>query len=219
MLRSVTILSVVFFGKNPETNPQPNGFILFKADISNDNGSTLPGVVFLRGGSVAMLMILRPRDDPYERWVIMTTQPRIPASSLSFWEIPAGMLDREKNFTGAAAKEIREETGLEVDPTDLKDMTALALESAATMNEGLKLAMYPSPGGCDEYIPIYLWEKTVDRPEMESLKDKLTGQRGRGELIRLKLVQYEQLWRDGARDAKTLAAWALYEGLNREGKL
>jgi hypothetical protein len=38
-------------------------------------------------------------------------------------------------------------------------------------------------------------------------------------MITLHVKEYEALWRDGARDAKTLAAWALYEGLNRSGEL
>lgn len=32
------------------------GFIKFKAEVSNDNGEKFPGSVFLRGGSVAMLV-------------------------------------------------------------------------------------------------------------------------------------------------------------------
>lgn len=39
------------------------------------------------------------------------------------------------------------------------------------------------------------------------------------EKTRVKLVKYEELWREGARDAKTLAALALYEGLTSDGKL
>lgn len=38
-------------------------------------------------------------------------------------------------------------------------------------------------------------------------------------MITLHVVSYEDVWREGARDAKTLAAWALYEGLNREGAI
>lgn len=37
--------------------------------------------------------------------------------------------------------------------------------------------------------------------------------------ITLKLVKLEDLWREGARDAKALGAWALWEGLKRSGKL
>ena len=34
------------------------GFIKFKADIVNEEGSFLPGIVFMRGGAVTMLVIL-----------------------------------------------------------------------------------------------------------------------------------------------------------------
>jgi ADP-sugar diphosphatase len=38
-------------------------------------------------------------------------------------------------------------------------------------------------------------------------------------MMALKLCEYGDLWREGARDAKTLSAWALIEGLSREGVL
>jgi ADP-sugar diphosphatase len=37
-----------------------------------------------------------------------------------------------------------------------------------------------------------------------------------GEKITVRILDYEQLWKVGARDAKTLAAWGLYEALKRE---
>ena len=73
----------------------------------------------------------------------------------------------------------------------------------------------PSPGGSDEFIAIFLWEKVMGRQEIEDLKDKLTGLRQRGEQIKVRLLDYEDLWKFGARDAKTLAAWSLYEALKR----
>jgi hypothetical protein len=36
-------------------------------------------------------------------------------------------------------------------------------------------------------------------------------------MITIWLCEYEDLWKVGARDGKTLAAWALYEGLSRAG--
>ncbi|RYP65745.1 hypothetical protein DL770_008940 [Monosporascus sp. CRB-9-2] len=216
-LKSIRILSVKWWG--PMRRPQ--GFVMMEANISNDDKppKKLPGVVFLRGGSVAVLMVLTPKDDPEERWVIMTTQPRIPAGTLAFWEIPAGMLDDEaKQVTLKAQKEIHEETGLTVPYHELKDMTKMALESA-TVNQNLQPAMYPSPGGADEYIHLLVWEKQMSRMNVMDLREKLTGLRAQGEMITLKLVPYQDLWKEGARDSKTLAAWALYEGLKREGRL
>lgn len=191
-----------------------------RPDSKNKIPKTLNGISFLRGGSVAMLMILRPKDSRDERYVVLTEQPRIPGGSLSFLEIPAGMLDAEDNFGGAVAKEIEEETGFKIPLAELVDMTALALKDTNhPEKKSLQTAMYPSPGGCDEYIALFLWEKELDRQEIEDLKGRLTGERTQDEMITLHVREYEDLWREGARDAKTLAAWALYEGLNRSGEL
>ncbi|KAF2118165.1 hypothetical protein BDV96DRAFT_379103 [Lophiotrema nucula] len=209
-LRSITIQSVDWFGKKI-------GFVKLAAVLRNREDKQLPGIAFLRGGSVAMLMILRPKDSRDERLVVMTEQPRVPAGSLSFVEIPAGMLDDAETFSGAAAKEIEEETGFKLPRSELIDLTELALKNSKISEKSLQNAMYPSPGGSDEFIPIFLWEKELDRQEIEDLSGKLMGKRMQGEMIKLRVCDYEDLWREGARDAKTLAAWALYEGLNRAG--
>lgn len=211
-LKEIKIQSVDWFGPRI-------GFVKMQTVVKNEaDGFTLPGVVFLRGGSVAILMILKPEGaGDEERFVVMTQQPRVPVGSLTFYEIPAGMIDDEGTFKGAAAKELFEETGLKVPASELKDMTALALQDAKGSEPHLQKAMYPSPGGCDEYIALFLWERTMRRNHINDLREKLGGTER--EKIRVKLVKYEELWREGARDAKTLAALALYEGLTRDGKL
>ncbi|KAF2014863.1 NUDIX family hydrolase [Aaosphaeria arxii CBS 175.79] len=209
-LQSITIQSVDWFGNRI-------GFIKLYAEIQNSK-TDLPGIAFLRGGSVAVLMVLRPEGTKDERYVIMTEQPRIPAGSLRFLEIPAGMLDGEVGFRGKAADEIDEETGIKIRAEELIDLTGLALKNSKVQDE-LQPAMYPSAGGSDEFIPIYLWEKEMDRQRIVDLQGQLTGKRMQGEMITLKVTDYEELWREGARDAKTLAAWALYEGLSRAGIL
>lgn len=50
-LRKIDIQSVDFFGGGRI------GFIKLKADVSNDEGEKLPGSVFLRGGSVGMMVL------------------------------------------------------------------------------------------------------------------------------------------------------------------
>lgn len=212
VLRKIEIQSVDWFGASKI------GFVKLKAYIRNGTGKNdLPGIAFLRGGSVAMLMILRPKDSRDERWVVMTEQPRVPAGSLAFVEIPAGMIDDAMNFAGKAADEIKEETNFKLPESELIDLTELALKQSKVEGESLQNAMYPSPGGSDEFIHIFLWEKELDRQEIMDLRGKLTGERRKGEMITLRLCDYEELWKVCPRDAKTLAAWALYEGLNRTG--
>ncbi|KIW00658.1 uncharacterized protein PV09_07845 [Verruconis gallopava] len=217
-LRSIEIQAVDMFGHNRI------GFIKFKANVTNDEGEFLPGAVFLRGGSVAMLVILQPDDVPEasdeEQYTILTIQPRIAAGSLAFPEIPAGMLDNAGTFSGGAAKELREETGLEVHEDELIDLTALAADlSPGPPGEVLQNAVYPSPGGCDEFIPIFLCRKRIAREKLRDFQGKLTGLRDEGEKITLKIVKLNELWKEGCRDGKTLAAYALYSGLKGEGKI
>ncbi|KIW02167.1 uncharacterized protein PV09_06650 [Verruconis gallopava] len=215
-LRSIEIQSI---DRKPRGDKSKGDllFVKLNADISNDEGKRLPGIAFLRGGSVAILMIVRPSDSPDERYVIMTEQARIPAGSLSFKEIPAGMIDKAGDFKGAAAQEIEQEVGIRLRPTDLIDMTERATRMDSTKKEKIQNAIYPSPGGCDEFINIYLWERVRPRLEIESLKENLreAGDRAVLESIKVTLEPYEKLVEVGARDAKTLAAWSLYEYLKR----
>lgn len=53
-LRKIDIQSVDFFGGGKL------GFVKLKADISNEKGEKLPGSVFLRGGSVGMMVGISP---------------------------------------------------------------------------------------------------------------------------------------------------------------
>ena len=131
------------------------------------------------------------------------------------------MLDDSGTFAGGAAKEIEEETGLSVQQDELTDMTALALQSVQDPVDGevLQKAVYPSAGGSDEFIPLFLCQKRMPRAEIEELQGKLSGLREHGEKITLKVVALEDLWKEGVRDGKTLAAWALYKGLQQEGKI
>jgi 8-oxo-dGTP pyrophosphatase MutT (NUDIX family) len=175
-------------------------------------------------------LILQPDDIPASsdagKRVILTIQPRIPAGSLAFAELPAGMLDDDSGtFAGGAAKEIEEETGLVIPKEELIDMTSLALATdnqdspPAAAQEQLQKAVYPSPGGSDEFIPLFLCQKRMPRGEIDSMHGKLTGLRKEGEKITLKLVPLDDLWKEAARDGKALAAWALYQGLKKEGRI
>ena len=217
-LRSITVQAVDRFGGGRI------GFIKLQADIRTDDDQKLPGSIFMRGGSVAMLLILQVEGSSIDddQFVILTKQPRIPAGSLSFIEIPAGMVDASGTFSGAAAKEIEEETGLTVEESELVDMTELAVQSQDRTDDEedvLQNAVYPSPGGSDEFIPIFLARKTISQSEIDKLQGKLTGLRDHGEKITLKIVKLNDAWKVAARDAKTLSALCLYEGLRRDGKL
>lgn len=157
-----------------------------------------------------------PADSTKDRHVLLTIQPRIPAGSLHFVELPAGMVD-DGTFAGAAAKEIKEELDLEIPEDELTNLTELAI--SADSDEKLPEAIFPSAGGSDEHIPIFMHVKRVPRQQLKEWTGKLTGLRASGEKITLKLIKLEDLWSEGARDAKALGAFALYTGLQAAGKI
>ena len=165
-----------------------------------------------------MMVVLQPDDMPKgsqeEKHVILTVQPRIPAGTLRLVELPAGMVD-DGTFSGSAAREIQEELGLEIPEEELTNLSELAIPKQEG-DEKLPQAMFPSGGGSDEYVPIFLHERRVKRDTLKEWTGKLTGLREHGEKISLKLCKLEDLWKEGGRDSKALAAWAMYEGLRSE---
>ncbi|KAI5467963.1 hypothetical protein BGZ63DRAFT_410765 [Mariannaea sp. PMI_226] len=197
------------------------GFVKLTATVSNSTGSKLPAIAFLRGPSVALLVMLIPDDvppDSNERYVVLTVQPRVPAGSLSFVELPAGMVDDSGSFKGAAAKEMEEELGITIHEDELTDLSELASPEEDD-SEGLPKAMFPSAGGCDEHITIFSYERRIPRAQLKEWSGRLTGIRDHGEMITLKVVPMKDVWKAGARDAKCLAALTLWNGLREEKKL
>ncbi|CAM1506118.1 Fc.00g057590.m01.CDS01 [Cosmosporella sp. VM-42] len=215
-LRAINIQAYDRFGG------QRIGFVKASATVSNREGESLPAAAFLRGPSVAMFVMLIPDDlppDSDERYVVLTVQPRIAAGSLGFVELPAGMVDDAGSFKGAAAKEIEEELGVTIREDELTNLSELAAEGEEGNEEGLAKAMFPSPGGCDEYITIFSAERRIPRDQLQEWSGRLTGLREHGERITLKVVPMKDLWKVGARDAKCLSALALWQGLRQEKKL
>lgn len=121
-----------------------------------------------------MLVVLIPDDvevsAPHaldEAYVLLTVQPRIPAGSMGFVELPAGMIDGDSNFAGVAAREIEEELGMVIKQSELTCLTDKAGHIRTAQNapneadsgsgggsrldstgaENIPFAMYPSAVG------------------------------------------------------------------------
>lgn len=201
-LKKVLIQSVDMFGERV-------GFLKFKAEVVDKaTGSKLPGIVFARGGAVAILMVLECDGESY---AVLTEQARVPIGR-TILELPAGMLDDDSgDFIGTAAREVKEEIGIHISSGDLINLTAFL--DPSTGNK-----MFPSPGGCDEEISLLFYGGHVKKEVVEALHGRETGLRSEGELIRVHIVPYKTLWRVTA-DSKALAAIAIYEMAKKEGIL
>jgi ADP-sugar diphosphatase len=172
----------------------------FKKLYPNKPIPIMSDIVFMRGATVAILMVLRCVDGKDR--VVITKQTRVPIGKLEFEEIPAGMMDDSNNFTGTAAKEVEEETSIKINETDLKPLI-IPPDSQSC---------YPSPGGCDEEIRFYLYSPdiTYTLERIQQINGKKTGALDEGESITVKVVTMDEL-RNTTKDMKTLTALYLYD--------
>ncbi|QCD81251.1 nudix hydrolase 14, chloroplastic [Vigna unguiculata] len=201
-LRQVLVQGVDMFGKRI-------GFLKFKADIfDKETGKKIPGIVFARGPAVAVLILLESESETY---AVLTEQARVPLGRIIL-ELPAGMLDDNKgDFVGTAVREVEEEIGIKLNVEDMVDLTAF-LDSTTGCR------FFPSGGGCDEEISIFLYRGRVDKEIITQLQGKETGLREHGELIKVRVVPYKNLWHTTA-DCKVLVAVALLEMAMKDGLL
>ena len=201
-VEKVFVSSVDYFGPRV-------GFLKIEA-VAYYHGVRIPGICFLRGGAVSILVLLECEGKTY---VILTRQPRVPVGSDGLLELPAGMLDGSGAFAGVAAKELAEETGIKLKAEDLIDLTALTnkVEGAEPF-----LGMLPSAGGCDEFLRLLFHKRSVTRAELDAMRGKATGLIEEGEVIVLDIVLYEDAWKI-CRDAKLLSSMFLYERLSSTG--
>ncbi|KAJ1905692.1 hypothetical protein LPJ81_001787 [Coemansia sp. IMI 209127] len=180
------------------------GFLKFSTLAYHMPDNTeIPGIVFLRGGAVAVLIILRASAD--QDYAVLTEQPRLAVPDFRMLELPAGMLDDDGAFAGAAAREIHEETGLTIEPHELVDLTAHT-----------QRGLYPSPGACDEFIRLFACLKHVTPTQLDGLRGRLGGLRKDGEFITVRLVPLDQLWRSTL-DMKATSALYLWDQLIKRG--
>lgn len=78
-IKQIEIQDIDFFGSRI-------GFLKFKVDACWNDGTKLPGIVFSRGNSVAVFLVLNTGEsDP---WIVMVKQPRVPIGEMEFMELP-----------------------------------------------------------------------------------------------------------------------------------
>jgi len=180
-------------------------------DKKNFKYTNKDGFMFMRGSSVAILVVLIDRDTN-EQHVVLTQQVRMPVGIADFREIPAGVVDKGNKVAVQAQVELREETGLEIKSEQLLDLTALitTVRDLDDVNSPLKYdGMYPSPGGADESIRLYLYRAIVSGTIIKEMPNALTGS-GPTEVITLELMKLEEVWHS-VPEAKVLSSLYLYE--------
>ena len=184
------------------------GFVKFKADV-RDKDRNIPSIVFMRGGSVAILPVFVD-ELTCKKYTVLTIQPRVPTGLRCFPEIPAGMVDDNGDFAGVAAKEMEEEMNVKISAADLIDITPKIFKYPGTTRDEAYDGLYPSAGGCDEFMRFFLYVKICSSEEIKRFEGRCTGNLGEGEKIILKIIPLEDIHLH-APDMKALSAYFLYK--------
>lgn len=193
VVKSVKVLATMF---------TKNGllFAFLDCDVTDQSGNKVPGAVFLRGGAVAVLVVLKDKllrlgQRTYDKYFVLTVQPRFPVGTFEAVECVAGMVDENtKNVVGVAVKELQEETG--IDRISISDLIPLG-------------SIFSTMGGCDEEVALFAFEAEWPLERIQALQAKLTGE-GPHEKIKLVVVPEEELLHMARKDPKAVIAYFKY---------
>ena len=193
----ITILSDFMFGKRL-------GFLLMNIDcIDRASGKKLAGVVFLRGDSVACLILIKNKETG-KLYFAKVIQPRVPCGK-SITEICAGMMDDKiGKMLGVMISEVEEELGIRVETTGSK-----TTDPALQFNYMEKLGQFtPSGGATCENITNFWYMAEMTSSEITALHGKeIANDAGQStELIRVELQEFNMRNIVATEDAKAMCA-------------
>lgn len=197
-VQSITVQSVDFFGSRV-------GFMKVKGDFLNSQGKPVPSIALLTGGTIVLLVVLSCEGKDY---AVLVEQTRSAIGQSAFLELPAGMVDNH-TFDGAAAKEMKEETGLEFQEEEMVDLTALLYGDDDPY-------IYFSPGRTDEEGKVYHVRRQITRDEMSHVHGRIAGSLEEHERTFVHLVPFSQIVHR-TRDAKTLFSVMLHQQTKENG--
>jgi 8-oxo-dGTP pyrophosphatase MutT (NUDIX family) len=175
-------------------------FALLKADVVSPEGTRLPNIIFIRGDACLIVPLVRNRATGEERF-LMIRQRRIGSGMMSL-EFPAGMLDNQTdNPRGVAARELAEETGIEVAENELFPLCDRKL--------------FSSVGASDEGIFYYGCICELDDTAYRALAGRRCGDPDEDEHIQVALVTKEEAEKEATSLQVRLGLYLFEEYRNR----
>lgn len=170
-LQSITITDVDWFCAQTAIAPENLGFLKLTAKaFDRKTGKPVPGIAFIRGGAVAVLIRVAVGSSAY---FIMCRQLRFPVGGYTL-EAPAGMMDANADISGVMMKEIAEKTGLVV----------------PNVAELIDLGRFiSSSGGCDESIHLFAWNTELSKEAFDEIIRKIHGTAEENETIYLHIFE------------------------------
>ncbi len=134
-------------------------FSLLMTDATTPEGDKIPPICFLKGEVVCVLICFIEKASR-EKYLLLVKQRRICDGSHTY-EHPAGMLDSESDPAAVAAREVHEETGIELAKEELTRL--------------LNHPCYPSTGTSDEAMYFFFCEIELTGDEIKAYHNQKMG--------------------------------------------
>jgi len=147
-------------------------FALLNVDATTPEGHKLLPLCFLKGEVVSVLVCLID-EVTGEKFLLLVKQRRVSTGGY-IYEHPAGMVDADDDPLDVAVREVREETGLDINPGAVR-----------RLNDE---PYFPSTGTSDEALHFFYAELRLSRAAIEALDAQETGAAGEHEFIRTCVV-------------------------------
>lgn len=142
-------------------------FALLMLDATTPEGNKIPPICFMKGEVLCVLVCLID-ELTKEKYLLLVKQRRICDGSMTY-EHPAGMLDSESDAYKVGAKEVWEETGIEVGKNQLIKL--------------LDIPAYPSSGTSDEAMYYFYCEIELPKEKIMAYDDQFMGEASEHERI------------------------------------
>lgn len=169
--------------------------VLLDVGYRNKEGS--PEVhhnISLFGQVVAVLPVITCSSDN-QQYTLVVQQDRVATGEMYFFELPAGRMETS-NIYAEAAREYKEETGHEIDPKIIVELT--------------KLPIFLSPGVSNESVRICFFEIELTYEELLAMQNRIAGLEREYERTTVHVIPLTDLMYFVKQDAKSLVSYALY---------
>lgn len=145
-------------------------YALLTIDADTPEGNKLNPICFLKGDAVSILVVLIDEQTD-DRYVLLVKQRRI-CDGAEQYEHPAGMIDEDdESPVDVAARELGEETQLEVSPEELVPL--------------FDKPLYSSTATSDEALYLFYLERRMPLAAIRAMHGRQTGEEGENEHTQL----------------------------------
>eukprot|EP00004_Rigifila_ramosa_P001681 TRINITY_DN11674_c0_g1_i3.p1 TRINITY_DN11674_c0_g1~~TRINITY_DN11674_c0_g1_i3.p1 ORF type:complete len:1459 (+),score=322.92 TRINITY_DN11674_c0_g1_i3:452-4378(+) len=180
------------------------GFIKLQAIVNNQQGQRLPGIVWMKGPAVGLLVLWECANRQY---VLLTKQARV-AAGRQMTELPIGA------YTDTVGGQIDSHPVRMSAREELDKLGVNVSQGTINLTEwlGHSGGIFPSAFGCDEALHILLFKRTMQQEELEEKKE--LAQKHSSSWLSLIIVPLEEVV-SRTEDGKVFCALFIYEQYKR----